>query len=681
MLAQPGRRELLADVALALLVCWTATSVYLSHYGVDNALSSDNVMPYVMFDDVFHRGIGLGGFLLPESPFYFPDTALAWLVYALTGGLLPAVTAYAWISSTIFVLLMRALLFRAQIGADLRARAAWLVMLGLWLAICLLGVRTGLGWFGQFHAGIFFPCNHSGALLGLLAGFAIVFGDKAKAGAGSIAALTLLCVCLLLSDRLFEVQFILPALGYCGYRYRASRQRWHLHAAIVLLALLVGAELLRWLFPSDTMRWVAALANADADFQIGGDPTMRIAAAAALARMTAGFAQIAAADPATTLIELAALTCATWLPIAALLRNSADKELRNRAILATVVLVAVLAPLVASVVLGRHIALHAFRYCQTTIMLLLPLSLLVADRFGRSAASVRAASVFGAIAALLIPTIIDASRSALYAHEHDQETCLRELATTRRMKFGVAEFWHALEMTAHFPSTPVTAPLGVDAGPRMSMVTNIGWFGALAARPDAMPSLDFVDEYSYAPELLDQVFGAPAQRVKCPRSTYRLYAAADGALAHMYRHFQWMPGQIMQRLGRVTLPAAAWAADGAYVEGDSIHANGPLAPATPLLIAAQDFPPGRLHVWLAYSLAAGGPGAGARWDASSLDGNGNAVATLGRGSLAESTSVTQVDLPLDSRPEQTPGLGISVTASGQVDLHIIAIGLRIDQGD
>jgi len=74
------RAPLLPDLLLALCVCWIAASVYLSHYGVGNALSSDNVMPYVMFDDLFRRDVGLRGFLWPESPFYFPDTLLAWTI-------------------------------------------------------------------------------------------------------------------------------------------------------------------------------------------------------------------------------------------------------------------------------------------------------------------------------------------------------------------------------------------------------------------------------------------------------------------------------------------------------------------------------------------------------------------------------------------------------------------------
>jgi len=306
------RAPLLPDLLLALCVCWIAASVYLSHYGVGNALSSDNVMPYVMFDDLFRRDVGLRGFLWPESPFYFPDTLLAWTIYAVCGSLSGAVTLYAWISSTLFVLLVRTVLRRAGVGTDAQSRAAWLAFLGVWLLVGALGTRSGGGWFGQFYAYVFVPNNHSGALLGALGGFALVLGDKMRAGAAPLALLAVLCAALLVSDRLFEIQFLVPALGYCAFRRMADRSRWHGSALFLLLALLAGAETLRWLFPSGTIQWVAALAGAEQGFQIGGDPMMRVGAGEALSRMAAGFAEIMRTDALTTAIELAALAATAW---------------------------------------------------------------------------------------------------------------------------------------------------------------------------------------------------------------------------------------------------------------------------------------------------------------------------------------------------------------------------------
>jgi hypothetical protein len=677
------RRGTLADVALALIACAVAAAVYLSHYGVGNALSSDNVMPYVMFDDLFRRHVGLGGFLWPESPFYFPDTLLAWATYGLTGSLLNAVTAYAWINSTIFVLLVRFVLVRAAIGAESQVRATWLAFLGLWLLVGMLGAGNGISWFGQFYASVFVPDNHSGTLLGVLAGMTLLLGEKDRAGAASVFLLAVLCIGLLLSDRLFEIQFMLPAIGYCGWRCVTTKRRWQAHALVILLALLIGAEALRWLLPSDTMRWVTALSGNEQGFQVGGDPNMRIPAAESLARMLSGFGELIRADLATSVIELAAVV-ATFQVLASAFRARArvpDPPAHNRAILVAFIAAAALAPMLASVLLGRHIAIHAFRYCQTIVLLLLPLSLLVAAAFRRRRRVVWAMYATVALVALLTPFFIDASRATLHANEHDQEQCLRDLAAHKNLKFGVAEFWHALEMTARFPAGPVVAPLSTDAGPRMSMVTNMGWFGAIANQSDSIPTLDFVDEYSYAPALLDEVFGKAGETAACPRSAYRVYRPADGALAHLYRHFEWMPGQILQRLGKVALPAAAWVADEAFVDGDAIRASGTLAASTPLLITAQDFPPGRMQIWLAYSFAAREVGASAQWDVTALDANGNAIASVGQGSLSTTDQVKQINLPLNARPENSPGLGISVTASGGVDVRIVAIGLRIGKGN
>jgi hypothetical protein len=209
------------------------------------------------------------------------------------------------------------------------------------------------------------------------------------------------------------------------------------------------------------------------------------------------------------------------------------------------------------------------------------------------------------------------------------------------------------------------------------MVTNLAWLGALATEPAQIPTLDFVDEYTFSPAQLDDAFGKPAERAVCPRSAYRLYRPADGALAHLYRHFEWLPGQVLQRLGQVALPGAAWAADEAFVEGDAVHASGSLPSNTPLLITAQDFPPGRLQVWIAYSFAPQGPGASLHWDVTALDPSGNAVASVGRGELAANGQSTRIELPLAARPAGAPGLGISVTASGAVDARLEAIGLRV----
>jgi hypothetical protein len=84
-----------------------------------------------------------------------------------------------------------------------------------------------------------------------------------------------------------------------------------------------------------------------------------------------------------------------------------------------------------------------------------------------------------------------------------------------------------------------------------------------------------------------------------------------------------------------------------------------------------------MRIWLAYSLTPREPAAAARWDVTALDSRGNSVASVGQGSLPATGQVAQIDLQLNTRPEGAPGLGISVTASGDIDLRIVAIGLRV----
>ena len=95
----------LPDVALAAVVAWIAAALFLSGHGAAMALSSDNVAPYVLFDDLFHRGLPLAGWVMPEAPFWLPDLPLAFFITATIRASRPSApvsgfTRFAtWISS------------------------------------------------------------------------------------------------------------------------------------------------------------------------------------------------------------------------------------------------------------------------------------------------------------------------------------------------------------------------------------------------------------------------------------------------------------------------------------------------------------------------------------------------------------------------------------------------------
>ena len=224
-----SRLAVWVDVALALLVAWLAASIYLSQHGAAIALSSDNVVPYVLFDDLFRRDLPLAGWLFPEAPFWLPDVPLAWLAYLTGGSLQTAVLLYACASSALFLLLARWTLHRAGF-----ANGSWPLWLAVWLACVVTGAGNAQGWFTWFQSPIFVPYNHSGALLGSLAGIALLIGDRGLAPRARLAALALLSIAMLVSDRLFAVQFVLPALAWCaGMRWWRS-STWHGHAALLL---------------------------------------------------------------------------------------------------------------------------------------------------------------------------------------------------------------------------------------------------------------------------------------------------------------------------------------------------------------------------------------------------------------------------------------------------------------
>src|SRR5690606_23703631 len=133
----------------------------LAHYGVSLPHSSDNMAPYLLYDQLFGRGLPLRGWMFPEAPSYVPDFALAWLIHALGASPRVAVPVYAWFAALLFVLLVRAVLRRA--GGH---PAAWLAWLALWMATLALGVAMpSPGWLSHLHAYLFMPCIHSGILL------------------------------------------------------------------------------------------------------------------------------------------------------------------------------------------------------------------------------------------------------------------------------------------------------------------------------------------------------------------------------------------------------------------------------------------------------------------------------------------------------------------------------------
>jgi len=649
------RGRTIADVLLAFAACWAASSIYftheaiLQHYGVALPLSSDNVAPYLLFDDLFRRHLPMAGWMFPEAPFFVPDIVLGWAAYALTGSLTGAVELYALVSSVAFVLLVRAVVLRAGYGAN-----AWLVWLVLWLAGAAIGVRSPPSWFSHLYGYIFLPYIHSGMLLGVVCGLALLMRDGEKAGRRSLVALALLVALMLFSDRLFALQFALPAIAACWWMRASRRSTWHARAALVVAVILVASEIVRWLAG-------APLATEGND---------RTPIGVSLEMIAANAASLAVRDPLNTLLIVAGFFATVWT------LTRTDVPLRR--FLAGFALLSALLPIAATLMLGRYHSFEELRYFQSIQLLALPLAGALASGIERIVARRAYAALWCAlaIAVALAPTLAGSSRAALRGYLADQETCLRDAIAREHLGLGAATYWRANEMTARLRDGPVIVPLSGDVAPRMRNIVQLGWLNPLDANA-ALPTLDFVDEHGYTPEALDRAFGPAARRIVCPRSAYRIYRPEDGALAHLYRHADWLPSQLLQRVGVARVPAAAWAVDDKYIAGDAIRAAGIFVQAAPVLATALDVPRGPLDVEFAYRYRAIGADARVHWHAAIVDEAGSILTELGSGVLDTSPDERRLALPLRARDADGDILGLSLAVEGEVDLQVASVRVAV----
>ena len=653
------RRRTIADVLLALAACWAASSIYFSHedvllhYGAVLPLSSDNVAPYLLFDDLFRRHLPISGWMFPEAPFFVPDIVLGWIVYALTGSLVGAVELYALISSLTFVLLIRSVLLRAGWGTN-----AWLIWLALWVLGCAIGVAATPSWLSHFYGYIFVPYIHSGMLLGVVAGLALLFRDGAGAGWRSLAALATLIALMLVSDRLFALQYALPAIFVCVWVGRTRRSAWHTRAALLVATILIASECLRWLYGNP----FATESNDRTPIGVSFDA------------IVANMASLATRDPVNTLLIAAGFVATVW----ALRRPRNGGDVSQRRLLAAFALLSALLPIVVSLALGRYHSFEELRYFQSMQLLVLPLAGLLASSIERIAnrRAYVSSAVAAAIAIVLSPLFAGSSRAALRGYLVDQEICLRDAIAREHLTLGAATYWRANEMTARLSDGPVIVPLSTDVAPRMRNIVDLGWLDPLDV--DALPTaIDFVDEYGYAPEALDRAFGPASRRVVCPRSAYRIYRREDGALAHLYRHADWLPSQLLQRVGVANVPAAAWAAEDRFVTGDAIRASGTFAQPMPVLATAFDIPKGAIEVELAYRYRALTADASVAWHVAIVDEAGVPTTELGSGVLDPSADLRRFALPLGAREAAGEVLGISLIVQGGVDLEVTRVRVAV----
>lgn len=657
-------RERLATAADLLLGCFVVAVtcvIYLSGVGGSFALNSDMVMPYVVYADAVAGGQALSGWLLPESPYWFPDLLVAWAIRSVAP-LLVAVNLFAFLQVGTWLLLARWVLGHIAPHA---ARLAWLLFVLAWLALVLATLRVSDSWLDRLAQYLFVPSTHAGSLLATLASFGLVLRmQRAPRDIAPVALFALLAVAVVLSDRLYAVTCLLPLLGLAALPILDRRVR--ARTGLVALGVLVGSEGWRWLSGNAdvTSRYGPVNTPAGSAAQIGKDLVTLLASNAwGSAIMLAG------------LVALVVALVRAWLR-----RGRPPGDLADTARSAAAVFIAgaLVLPMAASIALGRHTALDSFRYCQTIALLLLPLAWPLADaaaRLGRWRAEWAAA---GAIAASTVFAAFhfDTSERALRTEWRGQAECIDRAHAQYGLHSGLSRYWHANSLTAMLASG---APIYSISGQLESIPINknLDWIGARARNAAAMPVIDFIDEHHFDTARLDHAFGVPRARIQCPLSTIRIYDAAAGVLGSLYRQNDWLPQDTLQRHGRMALPAALWAQPPAQVQGDGLRVEGAFPRQVPVVLGAVESSRPVKRLWLDYRLALVG-GSSARWEAAALDAQGRSLEVLASGELPAADAYTHHELMLHGPKSATHGIGVSVAVRGQVDLQLRALGMAME---
>ena len=650
-----------ADVLLGGMVVAVVCAIYLSGIGGRFALNSDIVMPYVMYADAVAGEHALSGWLLPESPYWFPDLLATWALRAAMP-LLAAVNVFAFLQAGTWLLLARWVLGQLAPAA---ARLAWWLFVLAWLALVLTTLQVPDSWLDRLAQYLFVPSTHAGALLATLASLGLVLRmQRAPRDVAPAAVLALLATATVLSDRLYAVACLLPLLGLVALPILDRRVR--VRAGSVALGVLAGSEAWRW--------W-----SGDAGVASRFAPVDTPAGSAAqVAKDLAVLFSSNVAGSAIVLAGLVALGIALARAVSARPRRAHDANATARAAAAAFIGCSVLLPLAASVALGRHTGLDSFRYDQTIGFLLLPLAWLLADvaaRFGRGRAAWTAAGVV-ALSSAFAALHFDTSERALRDEWRAQADCIDRAHAQYGLHGGLSRYWHANSLTAMLASGASIYSLS----PRLESMpvnNNLDWIGARAESAAAMPVIDFIDEYQFDPARLDQAFGAPRARIECPLSTIRVYDAAAGVLGALYRQNDWLPQDTLHRYGRMALPAALWAQPPAQARGDGLRAEGTFPLPTPVLLGTVETRRAVKTLWLDYHLVSM-RGGSASWEAVALDAQGRPIEVLAAGALPTTDAHIHHELALPASKAAAHGIGISVAVRGQADLELRALGMAVD---
>jgi hypothetical protein len=253
----------IAPALLALLAAACLALVYLKQ-GVEPSLFFNSDASYLpaLYHDLFERGGQLRAWFLTPAPYFFPDWPLYFGMRWLTGSeyhaLAGVMAAQALLMWGLAALVLRH--FAATANA-LAASALATVM------VCLAAVN------GLFpYTYVMLASYHFGTFLVLLAALALMLPllrQTAPLSRGRLAGLAMLTALTVLSDRLYLMQFALPALALLVLM-RGRLPQWRPLALALLAGCVAGMLLYKWklLVPNSvSMPWHLAPRSTGANLQ------------------------------------------------------------------------------------------------------------------------------------------------------------------------------------------------------------------------------------------------------------------------------------------------------------------------------------------------------------------------------------------------------------------------------
>lgn len=228
------------SIAAALLAALAAVCLALMYMkqGITASLFFNSDASYLaaLYYDLFERGGRLSAWFLTPAPYFFPDWPLYFGMRWLSGAVYPALAGVMALQALLMWGLSALLLRRFTRTSNALAAAA----LGT-VVICLPAVN---GVFPYLY--VMLASYHFGAMLALLGGAALLLPRLDRpATRGQLAAVLALTTLMVLSDRLYALQFVLPALALLVL-LRARLSNWRPLALVLLAGCMAGVALYKW---------------------------------------------------------------------------------------------------------------------------------------------------------------------------------------------------------------------------------------------------------------------------------------------------------------------------------------------------------------------------------------------------------------------------------------------------